>query len=253
MTALELRPYQEEDFSWLLSGFLLKKSGREGATNTRPALNIKPVVEAVMSDRPDTWNPTTSQDIISRAEARSRGLTRYFTGKPCKRGHVAERSVSSFGCLVCKNQLQKEYSARNPGAVSEANKRHYYANHERMLVRAAAFAKAHPEKNRENARAQYRKNPAKFAVYSRNRKARKKAAEGHHAAAEITALYQRQRGRCANCKASLKPGYHADHIIPLSRGGSNWITNIQLLCPPCNLSKKALDPLAWARREGRLL
>lgn len=40
---------------------------------------------------------------------------------------------------------------------------------------------------------------------------------------------------------------------PLARGGSNWISNIQLLCPRCNTSKKALDPIVWAQREGRLL
>ena len=30
-------------------------------------------------------------DIITRAEALERGLTRYFTGQACKRGHVSER------------------------------------------------------------------------------------------------------------------------------------------------------------------
>jgi len=206
-----------------------------------------------MSDRPDTGNPSATQENISRADAKARGLTRYFTGNPCKRGHIAERSVSSFGCLVCKSQLQKEYSARNPGVISETNKRYYYANHERMLARAAAYSKAHPEKNRENARAQYRKNPAKFAVYSRNRKARKKAAEGHHTTVDIAAIRSAQKGRCAYCRTSLKAGEHVDHIIALINGGSNWPSNLQLLCPPCNLSKKAKDPIAFAQERGLLL
>lgn len=87
----------------------------------------------------------------------------------------------------------------------------------------------------------------------RNRRALKRAAEGKHTAAEIEALYQRQRAKCANCLTSLKPCYHVDHIIPLARGGSNWISNIQLLCPTCNISKSALDPIVWAQREGRLI
>jgi hypothetical protein len=29
--------------------------------------------------------------IISCKEAKARGLKRYFTGKPCKRGHIAEQ------------------------------------------------------------------------------------------------------------------------------------------------------------------
>jgi hypothetical protein len=38
--------------------------------------------------------------IVTRAEALARGLTRYFTGKPCKRGHISERS--DRWCIACR-------------------------------------------------------------------------------------------------------------------------------------------------------
>ena len=38
---------------------------------------------------------------ISRTAAKKRGLTRYFTGKPRKRGHIAERAVSNHSCVSC--------------------------------------------------------------------------------------------------------------------------------------------------------
>ena len=229
------------------------KFGPERCVNTATGPNQSDRARIKMTDAPNSGKVSAFQEIISRADAKARGLKRYYTGLPCKRGHIAERSVSSFGCLICKNQLQKEYSARNPGAVSAANKKHYRANHERMLARAAKYAKQNPEKNRANALKQYRKNPERYVAYSRNRKALKKAADGKHTAKEIAQLYKLQRGICVNCKKSLKSGYHADHIMPLIRGGSNWISNIQLLCPTCNLSKKALDPIEWAQREGRLI
>jgi hypothetical protein len=39
--------------------------------------------------------------IISRAEAKALGLKRFFTGKPCKHGHVAERRVGNYACVEC--------------------------------------------------------------------------------------------------------------------------------------------------------
>lgn len=190
---------------------------------------------------------------IARATAKLQGLKRYYTGERCGRGHVAERAVSSCVCLVCKNEDRKAFVRRDPEAVSRANKKHYYANRDAMIVRAAKRARAFPEVNRANARQYYARHPEKYSAHARNRKARLRAAEGSHTAGEIKALYAKQGGRCPNCRCSLARGYHVDHVVPLIRGGSNWISNIQLLCPPCNTSKKAMDPIAWAQREGRLL
>jgi hypothetical protein len=39
--------------------------------------------------------------IISRAEAKALGLKRFFTGKPCKYGHVVERRVGNYACVEC--------------------------------------------------------------------------------------------------------------------------------------------------------
>lgn len=39
--------------------------------------------------------------IISRAQAKACGLSHYFTGRPCSRGHVCKRRVTSMQCLGC--------------------------------------------------------------------------------------------------------------------------------------------------------
>jgi hypothetical protein len=46
--------------------------------------------------------------IITRAEAKAQGLTRYFTGEPCKFGHISQRNTASGGCHVCLNEKQKK-------------------------------------------------------------------------------------------------------------------------------------------------
>jgi 5-methylcytosine-specific restriction endonuclease McrA len=43
-----------------------------------------------------------------------------------------------------------------------------------------------------------------------------------------------------------------DHVLPLSRGGSNGPENLQLLCPKCNLVKGSRHPDDWARENGLL-
>lgn len=70
----------------------------------------------------------------------------------------------------------------------------------------------------------------------------------------VSKLMALQSGCCAACRSLLaRTGHHLDHIEPLARGGKHADENMQLLCPPCNLSKNAKDPIAWAQSQGRLL
>lgn len=44
-------------------------------------------------------------EIIDRKEAKKAGLTRYFNGKACKRGHISERYTTNGTCLECAELL----------------------------------------------------------------------------------------------------------------------------------------------------
>jgi len=48
-------------------------------------------------------------------------------------------------------------------------------------------------------------------------------------------VWRRDSGKCARCGSRENLEY--DHIIPLSRGGSNTARNIELLCEKCNRGK----------------
>lgn len=54
---------------------------------------------------------------------------------------------------------------------------------------------------------------------------------------ERVALLLRSGFRCALCGEKLGPGWHADHVRPISRGGSTAVWNGQALCAACNLRK----------------
>lgn len=66
----------------------------------------------------------------SRQEAREQGAKFYFTGKPCKKGHLDKRTSSEGKCLLCGRERVRLYSAKWRAANREkARKRirdHYH-------------------------------------------------------------------------------------------------------------------------------
>jgi len=50
-------------------------------------------------------------------------------------------------------------------------------------------------------------------------------------------VWQRDGGRCVKCGGQQNLEF--DHIIPVTKGGSNTARNIQLLCEKCNRAKGA--------------
>ena len=73
-----------------------------------------------------------------------------------------------------------------------------------------------------------------------NKRARRRGAVGRFVHEDIHRLFTSQNGICAcGCGKPLWSGYHIDHRVPLSKGGTNWPENLQLLTPSCNLKKGA--------------
>ncbi len=80
-------------------------------------------------------------------------------------------------------------------------------------------------------------SPFRRRVYNARYRAKKYKVEGFFTVMTIKNLYVKQRGKCAICENYLCGKFEADHILPLSKGGSNKPSNIQLVCPKCNKEK----------------
>ena len=97
-------------------------------------------------------------------------------------------------------------------------------------------------------RSERKSNPEKTAAHDRAARARRKGATGFHTADDIARLLIVQSNKCALCRDGLGGVYHVDHVIPLAKGGTNFVGNIQLLCPQCNLRKRTMLPIEYKVR-----
>lgn len=159
------------------------------------------------------------------------------------------------------------YRAENPEKVRESNRRYrtenrekinaYYRNYysqntEKVLESTRRYAAEHPEVRRKASKNYRLNHPEKPRIATQRRRALKRAAAGCHTPADIRDQYIRQRGRCYYCGCTLNDNYQIDHVVPLTRGGSNDMSNIVVTCPTCNQSKNNKLPHEWAK-GGRLL
>lgn len=184
-------------------------------------------------------------DIISRADAKARGLKFYFTEKSCPKGHIAKKRVSSRNCVICEIERSREYKKNNRDRVNEYAAERYAKNPDRVREIArnwyARNGRGNPEKLNEYAREWRSKNVDKQNFYSARRYARKIAAIPEIRTdlepmfrSEILAIYAEAR-----MTTELTGVRHdVDHIFPISKGGVHAPWNLRVLIGSENQSKK---------------
>ena len=125
-------------------------------------------------------------------------------------------------CNKCVAAEDKKWREENKEKKVAQNKKYREENKENIAVYGKKWREDHPERK---------------AAYNAKRNAIKAGLPGHFTAAEFTALCKEYNNRCLCC--GKKGKLTADHVIPITwKGSTNYISNIQPLCGPCNSSKR---------------
>ena len=124
------------------------------------------------------------------------------------------------GCRVCRNNATYAYRERNKEKAADSARKSRLKNRESRIAYNKKYQK---------------ENPDKYKSYKQKRRAMGTEAGGSFTPSEWRDLCRKYDGRCLCCGRKKKLA--ADHVIPISKGGSSDISNIQPLCKSCNSRK----------------
>ena len=156
----------------------------------------------------------------SRAEAKRIGAPKYFTGVPCKHGHIALR-LTKGNCTECSRDedirnrpaRQEYFSNRRALGLDKPSKRKYYeSNRDLVIARANACPKERMQTYRKSWKA---RNVEVVRADDRHRRRKHRQATPDWLTKEhkdtIRALYV--EARKLSRESEIK--YVVDHIVPL--------------------------------------
>ncbi len=155
--------------------------------------------------------------------------------------------------LAKYNEIRKDKLAKIKGVNRDELAKVKAERRKTKKDRKAKYNAEYQKTNKDRlviAKAKYRQaNKEAGYIYYRKRRARKKGAAGTFTLSEFNCLVEAYNNKCYYCLKTHIQKPHADHFIPLSKGGSNFISNIVPACPKCNLSKQAKMPEKFKQGE----
>ncbi len=173
--------------------------------------------------------------IIGRKEAKQLQLKRYFTGKPCVRGHISERYTAKGSCIECLDN----YRVDHPEKFKQTAQKSKQKNKDKLNLYSRLYRLKHKEKCANAVKKWGVKNKHMIQYYVRKRQAAQLNRTPSWLSKidffEMECIYK----YCASLrKIGLK--YAVDHIIPLQGkqvSGLHVPSNLQVIHSSVNSAK----------------
>jgi 5-methylcytosine-specific restriction endonuclease McrA len=163
--------------------------------------------------------------------------------------HYQRGETPCADCKVAHRDYYIQWRKDNPEIVKASILRDRTLHKERYLQTSYRWAKNNPEKIKESNRKRRLKNPERDRVATRLRKARKKNVEHEKYTTQdildtygtVCYLCNKEIDLTANRKTGIgnwQYGLQLDHVIPISKGGSDTVSNVKPTHGICNLRKR---------------
>lgn len=146
-----------------------------------------------------------------------------------------------------KNKYYQDYRDSKKDKTKIYNAEYRKVNKEKIKLFHVLYRERHRDKLRLYHSTWIKENYLKYKAIQSNRRGRLVFIEGSLDFLDLINIYI-EYPVCVYCGDSNVFNHQLDHIFPVSKGGSNWVNNIQTLCTNCNMNKRAKLP--WVYEES---
>lgn len=185
-------------------------------------------------------------EVITRKQALENGLDTYFTGNPCRSGHISPRSTKCRNCIECQKVL---YLEKRP-EILERCRIYREENKIERIIKAREYRKKNREKLSAYNKNWQKENRERARAICISRRAKIKGASVLSSNKEISQWALSQDKKCYWCKVNCEDFYHLDHYMPLALGGEHSIQNLVISCADCNSRKGYKHPDVFKKIIG---
>ena len=138
-----------------------------------------------------------------------------------------------------KKEWSKQYYLKNKEKMNAYSKEWVKKNRDKKKIINRRWRVKNPKKNRQLSNNWAKRNKEYVLHNASIQNDRRRGAKGSHTAKEWRELKEKLNYTCQRCgRKEPEIKLTKDHIIPISKGGDNYISNLQPLCKSCNCSKR---------------